>query len=149
MEKGGKRSLRLLGAIAVALAGIGAFVWLGESEPKNAYGFQEAVYEYGELRHEIYYRTEVDTSLLRDFGDALAEAGYFGEQYGGIARLVTEGEAYRVDLAYPERLWGDEAFLEDMRVLAEDLRTFALERPVRLYLVDVDEEGVYEKRVEE
>ena len=140
---------RLVVGVTLAIAAVAAILALSfrGAESGNAYGFYEPVFEYGKLRHEIYHSDGLDEALLRSLGDNLVEAGYFGDQYGGIARVIEGAGGYRVDLAYPIRHWEDELFLEEMVVMSEDLQRFVFKKPVRLHLVDADEEGVYEKAI--
>lgn len=150
-ESGKGKRLGLVWRILAWFALVAVFAWISivvsRSETANAYGFEGPFLRYGENAHLIYYSEGMDTELLMEFGASLLEAGYFSSEYGGVVQIHDEKDVFSVFLAYPKDYWKQEDFIEEMNVMAEDLETFVLHKPVSLLLVDADSSSIYRKRL--
>lgn len=147
-------SLTMIAMVVTSLA-IGIIAWITIVDPdtdedqRTNYGFDGDVRLVGAMNHEIVYEQGVGEEILYSLGEYLERIEYFNSSYGGVVQIRRNDMGYTVYLTYSKRYWNLPDFAEEVAGIKEDLESNVIMAPVRIVLVDEDEEGVHHSLLED
>ena len=104
------------------------------------------VMEFGEMKHQIFYDSEIDREHIAKIGEAFTEVAIFNERMQNSIQVRKESvETYNVYLSIDKSNWENSQLIAELRSLSEILNEFVPKIKFRITLVSQTFDEVEEK----
>jgi hypothetical protein len=98
--------------------------------------YEGEVMEFGEMRNQIYYDDDISKYDVNKLGEALAEFGYFEDNYKQIVQFRVEDDTYELLLFIDKQWWSDEKILQSLNYFEGHLTENVFPIPVRIVMIE-------------